>query len=105
VLRMATRFWTHGGDADPVRGGANSPPFSSFSLSELSWWLLCEITGGNHKRSRVFIPTIGFGQRRFHGARAGPPLPRSIREVVGDPAWLGPSVDVAVHDTDWATDE
>jgi hypothetical protein len=90
---------------DPVRGDADSPPYSTLSLSEFSWWLLREIAGGNRKRSRVFIPTIGFGQRRFRGAHAGPPLPRSIREVVGDPAWLGPPVGVAVHDMDWATDE
>jgi hypothetical protein len=32
-----------------------------------------------------------FGQRRFCGARAGPPMPRSNREVVDDPARFGPT--------------
>jgi hypothetical protein len=64
-----------------------SPHFSSFSLSELSWWLLREIAEGGTEAPQGFTPTVGLGQRRFRGARAGPLMPKSsapvARESVG----------------------
>lgn len=57
---------------------------------------LCGGTGGLRRRRDLigFYTPVGFGQRPFRGARAGPPMPRSIREVVDDPARSGPPVGV-----------
>lgn len=52
---------------------------------------------GRVKRRRGltrFYTPIGSVSGGFRGARAGPPMPRSTREFVDDPARLGPPVGV-----------
>jgi hypothetical protein len=53
----------------------------------LERWLLRKIAEGGNEAPQGFIPTVGLGKRRFRGARAGSPMPKSsapvARESVG----------------------
>jgi hypothetical protein len=53
----------------------------------LERWLLRKIAEGGTEGPHGFIPTVGLGQRRFRGARAGSPVSKSsapvARESVG----------------------